>query len=93
MTDERALLETASGLSPEKIYDQNCALAVLEKVLQRLRSEFVDQLFEDAYRGRCLLVGFNLPFDLSRIARSFGTARAAKRKRSSVATSRTRRIT
>jgi DNA polymerase III epsilon subunit-like protein len=39
------------------------------------RSEFVREFFEDVYRSRCLLVGFNLPFDLSRIARAFGRAR------------------
>jgi len=30
--------------------------------------EFLDDLFRAAYKGRCLVVGFNLPFDLSRIA-------------------------
>lgn len=29
--------------------------------------EFLDELFRGAYKGRCLVVGFNLPFDLSRI--------------------------
>ena len=42
------------------------------------RSEFADQFFEDVYRSRCLLVGFNLPFDLSRIARDFGVARGGR---------------
>lgn len=39
------------------------------------RHEFVEKLFRAAYKGRCLLVGFNLPFDLSRIARDFTKAR------------------
>jgi hypothetical protein len=39
------------------------------------RTEFVDQFFEDAYRSRCLVVGFNLPFDFARIACVFGAAR------------------
>ncbi len=39
------------------------------------RREFVDMLYGAAYKGRCLLVGFNLPFDLARIARDFTTAR------------------
>ena len=30
--------------------------------------EFLDKLYFAAYKGRCLLVGFNLPFDFSRIA-------------------------
>jgi hypothetical protein len=32
------------------------------------RDEFVEQFFEDAYRARCLVVAFNWPFDLSRVA-------------------------
>ncbi len=39
------------------------------------RSEFADQFFEDAYRGRCSVVGFHLPFDFARIAGDFGNAR------------------
>jgi len=38
--EHRYSLEPATGLSPEKLYEQNCALALLEKALQRLRSEF-----------------------------------------------------
>jgi hypothetical protein len=37
--------------------------------------QFNETLFRAAYKGRCLLVGFNLPFDLSRIACDFGKAR------------------
>jgi hypothetical protein len=39
------------------------------------RSEFLGRLFKAVYKGRCLLVGFNLPFDLSRIAFDVATAR------------------
>jgi hypothetical protein len=39
------------------------------------RSQFVEKLFVGAYKGRCLLVGFNLPFDLSRISCDFTAAR------------------
>ena len=31
-------------------------------------SEFLDKFYFAAYKGRCLLVGFNLPFDFSRLA-------------------------
>lgn len=52
---------------------------VVEEGFQRLRlltrREFVNRLYQAAYKGRCLLVGFNLPFDLSRIARDFTSAR------------------
>lgn len=39
------------------------------------RDEFVDRLYRAAFKGRCLLVGFNLPFDLSRVACDFTAAR------------------
>ena len=39
------------------------------------RKEFVDMFFELAYRRRYLVVAFNLPFDLSRVAYDFTTAR------------------
>jgi hypothetical protein len=38
-------------------------------------SEFLDKFHRAAYKSRCLLVGFNLPFDLSRIAGDFASAR------------------
>jgi len=37
--------------------------------------EFVDKLFRATYKAHALLVGFNLPFDLSRVACDFTTAR------------------
>jgi hypothetical protein len=52
---------------------------VVDEGFQQLRlltlREFVDRLYRAAYKGRCLLVGFNLPFDLSRIAHDFTKAR------------------
>jgi hypothetical protein len=38
-------------------------------------SEFLDKFYRAAYKSRCLLVGFNLPFDLSRIAGDVAPAR------------------
>src|ERR1700679_3449498 len=32
------------------------------------RAEFLKKLYRASYKSRCLLVGFNLPFDLSRVA-------------------------
>jgi hypothetical protein len=37
--------------------------------------EFISLFYRAAFKGRCLVVGFNLPFDLSRIARGFAEAR------------------
>jgi len=39
------------------------------------RDQFVDKLFKDAYKGRCLLIAFNFPFDISRVAYNFTNAR------------------
>lgn len=39
------------------------------------RSQFVDRLFLAAYKGHCLLVAFNFPFDISRTAFDFAAAR------------------
>jgi hypothetical protein len=36
---------------------------------------FLSKIYSAVYKGRCLLVGFNLPFDLSRIACDFSAAR------------------
>ena len=38
--ERRYALEPVCSLSPEKIYEQNCALALLERTLLKLRSEF-----------------------------------------------------
>jgi hypothetical protein len=37
--------------------------------------QFLGRLFRAAYKGRCLVVAFNNPFDLSRIAHDFANAR------------------
>ena len=47
----------------------------LAQLLLVSRGDLVKELYRDAYKGRCLLVGFNLPFDLSRIACDSGNAR------------------
>jgi len=49
--------------------------AVNKKLHLLTRRQFVDNLYRAAYKGRCLLVAFNLPFDLSRVAYDFTTAR------------------
>lgn len=38
--EQRYAIEPVCSLSPEKIYEQNCALALLERTLLKLRSEF-----------------------------------------------------
>jgi hypothetical protein len=39
------------------------------------RREFLKLFYDLAYKARCLVVGFNLPFDLSRLAFDFAPAR------------------
>jgi len=45
------------------------------RVFLLTRRQFVDKLFSAAYRGRCLLIAFNFPFDVSRVAYDFKNAR------------------
>ena len=39
------------------------------------RDQFANKLFKNAYKGRCLLIAFNFPFDISRVACNFANAR------------------
>jgi hypothetical protein len=39
------------------------------------RREFLRKFYKAAYRGRCLVIGFNLPFDVSRLAFAVSDAR------------------
>jgi hypothetical protein len=45
------------------------------QLLLLTRGEFLSRFYKAVYKGRCLLVGFNLPFDLSRIAFNSSAAR------------------
>ena len=47
------------------------------RLLLLTRREFLKKLYKAVYKGRALLVGFNLPFDLSRLA---FTSRPARRR-------------
>jgi hypothetical protein len=38
-------------------------------------AQFLELLYRAAYKGRCLLVTFNFPFDISRLASAYGAAR------------------
>ena len=44
------------------------AAQVNQQLLLLTLSEFLDKLYFAAYKGRCSLIGFNLPFDFSRLA-------------------------
>lgn len=60
----------AAGLELLETYASDAGLPL------HTRREFVDRVFwRCAYRGRAWVVGFNLPFDLSRLAVEFGEAR------------------
>ena len=39
------------------------------------RDELVERIYLNAYKARCLLIAFNFPFDISRIAFDFAYAR------------------
>jgi hypothetical protein len=63
-----------SGFKALTRYASQCALRLLS------RREFVNTvLWKVGYQGRAWIVGFNLPFDLSRLAVSWGAARKTGR--------------
>jgi hypothetical protein len=45
------------------------------KLLLLTRRQFLDKFYKAVYKGQCLLIAFNFPFDLSRIAHDFTDAR------------------
>lgn len=67
--DRRVLEQYVSTHIPEVVNERFRRLHLLT------RRQFLDRLYRAVYKGRCLLIGFNLPFDLSRIAYDFTTAR------------------
>jgi hypothetical protein len=57
-------------------YAANHSADAVNKQLQlHTLQQFLTKFYQAVYKGRCLLVAFNLPFDVSRIARGFATAR------------------
>jgi len=60
----------------DRLVLENYAAPAGEKQLRLLkRREFLQKFYGAVYKSRCLLVGFNLPFDLSRIAYDVTDAR------------------
>lgn len=68
-SERETLRKYVSTNSAHTSHDGNRTLLLLTK------KEFLEKFYRAAYKGRCLVVGFNLPFDLSRIAHDFTTAR------------------
>ena len=61
--DERQILKQYAETQPADTAPEGATKLRLLSL-----GKFVDRLYRAAFKGRCLLVGFNLPFDLSRIA-------------------------
>jgi hypothetical protein len=62
---ERHVAESSAVIATESNHD----------VSLLTRDQFVNKLFKNAYKGRCLLIAFNFPFDISRVACNFANAR------------------
>jgi len=69
-TKDRRILERYVAKHQTDVQGEN-----RRRLLILSRNQFLKKLYQAAYKGRCLLVGFNLPFDLSRIAFNSGAAR------------------
>ena len=65
--EDRNMLTQYAAEHPAEAANKNLNLITLE--------QFLAKFYSAVYKGRCLLVGFNLPFDLSRIACNFSAAR------------------
>ena len=75
--DEAGLFYDPEGVSPSELETLR-AYAAKHELKLRSRTEFVDELFFNrAYMLRATVVGFNLPFDISRIAIRHGRQRRA----------------
>ena len=66
---EEALFYADELPEKDRLVLEDYVAATGKKQLKLLtRSEFLRKFYGAVYKARCLLVGFNLPFDLSRIA-------------------------
>lgn len=75
--DEAGLFYDPAGVSAAELATLR-AFARREELQLRTRDEFVDEvLFRRAYQLRARIIGFNLPFDISRLAIDHGIARGA----------------
>lgn len=76
--EQRYMHEPATDLSPERIYEQRWALAFLEQVLGKLRTEFVEAgkgpIFETL---KVFLTGDRPPASYAELASSLATTEAA----------------
>ena len=72
---ESGIFYDPEGLTPNELLTMRVH-ADANGLMLRTREEFVDEVFfAQAYQHRATIVGFNLPFDISRLAIRHGTAR------------------
>jgi hypothetical protein len=77
------LIEAGIFFDPEGVTEDELDVlsgyAIANGLVLRTREEFVDEVFFGrAYQVGARIIGFNLPFDISRLAISHGSARAPK---------------
>src|SRR3989304_7250369 len=71
------------GIFYDPIFVNQKELKILKRLCNKVISirNFVDEIFlPEVYDGQTLCVGFNLPFDLSRLAINFGYGRKSNRE-------------
>ena len=75
VVDESGIFYDLEGITTEELVTLR-AYADANGLMLRTREAFVDEVFfAQAYQHRATIVGFNLPFDISRLAIRHGTAR------------------
>src|SRR3990172_10306673 len=83
------------GIFYDPIFVNQKELKILNRLSNKLISirNFVDEIFlPEVYDGQTLCVGFNLPFDLSRLAINFGYGRKSNREAFSFKLSENKKI-
>ena len=74
--NESGIFYDPAGVTPDELATLS-TYSEAHQLALHTREQFVDQVFfARAFQFRATIVGFNLPFDLSRLAISYGTARA-----------------
>jgi hypothetical protein len=78
LIENHSLIEEGLFAADDLTEEESATLndyAAANKLKLLSRAQFVERLYVAAYKCRCLIVGFNLPFDFSRVAFDFSNAR------------------
>jgi hypothetical protein len=76
---EPEVLSVAEQVLLHQVMEEEIAASAGERIRVLTRAEFVEQVYDSGYAIGAQIVGFNLPFDLSRLAIRHASARRSMR--------------